>query len=172
MAIDLYTQAMREAMASAPEHVALIETLELYQAGWAGSVRFVNALKYFSAGIELGAPRNAGETVEFSPFRFYPVRPKRGNYGTQQMQIRLDNVGLGAFRLLRQTDWTQGKIEAIFRVYTTSDLTQPGEYHYTNITGVTVSEKNITASCVFANYLKRAFPSKTYDAVHWPGVHV
>lgn len=85
-----------EFFAQKPDSQRLYTTLEIYHPV-AGLKRFVTSElweKYFQ--LEAGAPRNAGQVVEFDPVGFLAPEPEIGEDGETSLDVQLGAIGFEA----------------------------------------------------------------------------
>lgn len=170
MTLETITAAAQEAFASAREGIHILETVELYHPDWASVFRIVNDPADFTGTLESTAPRDASSAQLFTAFSFSVQLPKKGEVGRQELQLSIDNVSLEIFDLIRSNDASNGAVQVIYRMFISSDLTQPGRVHSMFIKSISVTAQTVTANCVYADHVNRRFPTLDYDKATWPGI--
>lgn len=169
---DAWTQALKEAYASAPTNVIVLPTLELRHALWASPARVVCDKIDLSALLEADAPDGAGTIVTFSACAFQSEPPESSDK-PPEIQIRIDNVSREISTLVDQAMGQRSPIEITYRTYIVSDATTHGPHYVLNgltLRRVSVTSTSVTGTATFGDYINRAFPRVLYTAERFPGL--
>lgn len=167
-----YSDAIKEAYASCPSDVALIETVEIWHPDWASVLRFVRGKEALTATVESNAPNNPGQAVLFAAIDFSITQPRIGE-GRQELTLEVDNAPLFLLPLVEMHDLASlDEAQVIYRPYLSSDLTGP---HMNppltlSIVGITTNTQTISVTCAYADIANRRFPRKVYTVDQFPGI--
>ncbi|MBE0379170.1 DUF1833 family protein [Pseudoalteromonas prydzensis] len=158
------SQVLQRIYASAPVNDTPIHTLEL-KAGSLWELRICDGFDNVMAGIE------GGEVVLFEASGMGISLPARGVKGRQDLQFQIDNVTGKAVSLVEQANNAGIKIDVIYRVYTTSDLTAPSEPAI-EMKAVDVQATGLSLNVVasFNDLVNKAWPKKRYTPSIAPGL--
>jgi hypothetical protein len=173
-----YSQALKEAYASAPINEVILDTLEIYHpafvddAGKPAPARVVRAYEDLYAVLESDAPMNPGQQVRFQALAFDFKLPGFEEGRTPELQITLDNVGRELVGYLEAAASDPNVITVIYRPYLVSDLSGPQmdppiTMLVTNVS-VDVFQVQINASLDDVN--NWAFPHRVYQPAEFPGL--
>lgn len=179
MAVDPFSEAIREAYASAPVDQTVLSTLELWHPSFDVPIRVVHDEgelleddpeeiwgRVFT--LEGDAPRNAGAAVTFLAAAFEAQQPAAEESQPPEMVIRINNVDEILMEALDKAVETTAPIEAIYREYFADE---PGTVQFVlsdlSIKRVTASMLRIEGTAGFTDLFNRAFP----DAVYTPQEH-
>ena len=171
MSLDIISEALQEAYASARDYVQIFQTVELTHSDWAAPFRAVLDTDSLTATLEAAAPFNPSTEVTFLPFQFDLQLPKVGETGRQNLTLTLDNVSLEIFDLLRSSDAANGAVHVIYREYVSTEMDKPGRIHQMDMKSFSVSAASVSATCVYADNINRLFPTLTYDQIKYPGLY-
>jgi len=131
----------------------------------AGRILFCQGFDDISANLE------DGEAVTFRASGFGVSLPKRTMKGKQDLQFQLDNVTGEALLAIRAAEASGEKIEVIYRVYSESDLTSPGEAPYKMVaTSAKVNKNSVQIVAGFSDFVNRAWPRERYTPDFAPGL--
>jgi hypothetical protein len=163
------SQALQQIYASASGLVH--HTLELKNSAFLvpnhpqGRILFCQGFDDVTAGLE------TGEIVTFCASGFGVSLPVRSMKGKQDLQFQLDNVTGEALQAIKAAKESGEKIEVIYRPYSDSDLTAPGENPY-RMTAISVSAKGASVQVVasFSDLVNRAWPKRRYTPSFAPGL--
>lgn len=161
----LWTQAMREAMASAPSNLVILHTLELFHPEFP-TVRMVQNMEGFDLELE------TGETFWFEPASFQFTLPPTGSNGLQELSLQLDNVDE---RISQHIEAVMGNPVAItvkYRAYLSNDLHTPQMEAplVLFLSDLRITAAEITGRASFADIINRRFLSRTYHVREFPGL--
>lgn len=174
-----YSQALASAYASAPETEIILDTLEFRHPSFADEtgnptcVRVVNDHILLHAALEVDAPMNAGEYVDFQPVAFKFVRPSETDSSSApEVQLVVDNVARILVPYLDEAITSRDPIKLTWRPYLVSDLTTPHMVPPLTMTlkSVSVNMTSVTAVAGFADFTNRRFPSIEYTSDKFPGL--
>ncbi len=152
--------------ASAPEGVAIWETLELRHPRFSQSHFITNTALPFSARIE------TGQMIDFITLPFTAKLPGANSGGTQDLTLVIDNVDREIIDELERAsaDPTQ-RISVVYRSFASDDLTRPGSDPIAlSIADISASAPRVEATASRTDVLNRRFPSVLYEVGLWPGL--
>lgn len=109
-----------------PESQREIRTLEIYHPQF-GMVRYVDNYSDISAGIEAGAPRNAGETVTYSAATLTIQDAADRGDADQLLSVSMGATDTILNDLVSQVEGSGffDQIEVVYRKYYSADLSEP-----------------------------------------------
>lgn len=176
-------QAYAEALAVQRTDVVTYYTLELLNPAWVAPVRVVEGWEAIVATLEADAPDgaggvspDAGQPVEFLPaairLTLPPVVP--GYEPTLEIVV-FDPAGLVVQRLNEATnDGVQEITTAVFRPYTSNDLSKPATLPSLEmeVRRVRASPRQgeVRATASLSSMLNLSCPWKTYNTREYPGL--
>ena len=158
------SEVLQRIYASAPVNDIPIHTLELKAAGlW--ELRICDGFDDQVAGIE------NGDMVTFKASGMGVSLPQRGVKGRQDLQFQIDNVSGEALALIDQAIDAGVKIDVIYRVYVSSDLSEPAEPAVTmKAADVQATSQSINVVASFNDLVNKAWPNKRYTPSIAPGL--
>jgi len=174
-----FSEAYAEAIAVAPAHRAMLDTLELRHSefidddGNPYAIRIVCDYEDLMATLEDSAPMNAGETVEFKALPIEVSGPDETDSSeTPSITIAIDGVSLHVVGQLDRAVQTLEPVQVTFRTYASDDTSGPAMLPVITMTlrDVEVGETRITARASFFDPTNRAFPRADYVATLYPGL--
>lgn len=163
--------AIAEAYASATVGVVVLHTLELYHPTWAAPVRVVRDYADLSATLESDAPLNPGASVTFTACPFDFQLPQQGE-GRQQLTVSLDNVGRALMPIVEGAELGHATpVRVTYRPYLSTDTSGPQMTPLSlDLVEIRSDIQRIQATCVYADWLSRKCPGRTYAVEDFPGV--
>lgn len=174
-----YSEALAAAYAVAPETEIVLDTLELLHpsflddVGAPVSVRIVNDHSPLMATLEISAPLDPGDTVEFKNCYFRFVRPSESDSGSlPEVELQVDNVARMLIPYLDMAKESREKITMIWRPYLLSDLSGPHMNPPLQLTlrSVGGDMTSIVGRAGFTELSNRRFPASEYTAQKFPGL--
>lgn len=174
-----YEQAAKEAFVTCPVDEVYYDTIELIHPAFVDSsgnpitLRAVNGADPIQARLELSAPHDAGQVVEFRPIGFEVDLPGFSKDQTPTMKISISNLSREAVTYIEQGSTMYDPIKMIYRPYLESrllvgpDLNPPYEMQLGN---VMVDVFRITATATMPNISNRAFPYLKYTLDKFKGL--
>jgi hypothetical protein len=169
-----HSEALLEAYASCPPSARIFQTLEVWQSSFDQAARIVaNVGDDMSFGIEMGAPRNAGETVTFIACPLTADYPEQREGQPPSSKITIDNVTRELVPKIRAALGVREYIQVLYREYLASDLTEPAygpvEFELRNIA---MTGTQLTGQVMVKNLINKRFPrlTKNYDYVQFPSL--
>ena len=126
-----YSQALKEAYASAPVDQVILDTLEIRHPAFVddqgnpAAARIVRGYENIFATLEADAPMNPGQQVEFIAVPFDFTLPGFEEGRVPELSITLDNVGRELQGWLEAAASSPQVMEATYRPYLVSDLSGP-----------------------------------------------
>ena len=155
---------LQKLYASAPINDLPIHTLTLLASSF-GEIRVCDGFDNVTAGLE------TGEFVEFTASGMGISLPARSVKGSQSLQFQLDNVTGIAIKKINQAIDAGDKITGVYRVYTASNLNEPGEPPVEMIaTNVKANAKRVNVVASFTDLVNKAWPRKRYTPTLAPGL--
>ena len=169
-----HNEALLEAYASCPPSARIYYTLELWQSSFDQPARVVANVGYDMAfGLEVGAPRNAGETVTFIACPFEAKYPEQREGQPPSTTITIDNGGRELVPKIRAAQGTREYIQVLYREYLGSDLTEPayGPIEF-ELRSVQMVGASLTGTVMVKNLQNKRFPrlTRNYDYVQFPSL--
>jgi hypothetical protein len=179
MAIENYSEALKEAMASAPADEVMLHTLEIQHdafvddAGNPAAIRVVRDNQDLEARLEASASMNPGEIVNFVAMAFKVKLPGFESGQLPQLEITLDNASREVTKHLEQAISSSSPIKIIWRMYLASDpLSGPdNDPPYVMIlTSAKVTLLQVTGTATLDDLQNLSFPNRLYTTTDFPGL--
>lgn len=167
------SEALKEAYASAPSNVVIVETLEMRHAAFTEPVRVVLAHEPMELRLESTAPIDAGAVVSFVPFAFELTLPEIIDSGIPEMGIQIDNVSQEIIKNIELAMPSPEKLEITYRAYLSNDLLggpQNDPPLTLNITQIEADAMSIRAKASIADFINKKFPGINYTDERFPGL--
>ena len=135
-----------------------------------GTLRYVNDYTAKNLQIEAGAPRNAGETVEFLPIGIEWQVPDQANGGAISLPIVFSEVGTDMREKLKSlSPWAVfDGIDVILRLYL-SNVADPRKFYYLQVTNISLSGSNAQISASDENASTKR-TARAYTFNDFPGL--
>jgi len=169
---EAWSDAIKEAYASAPVNVIILATLELRHSSWTTPVRVVCDKIDLLGLIEDGAPADENKTVTFSACAFEALTPESSDK-LPEIQIRIDNVSREISGHVDSAMGQRAPIEITYREYLNTDAETYGPHYVLNgltLRRVTCTDMSVTGTATFGDYINRAFPRPLFTAQRFPGL--
>jgi len=161
-----FTDALKEAYASAPAHIVLLETIRLVHSVQGPLISMVRDRSDHTMRLE------TGEEVLFEavPFRF--ALPDKNDQGLQELSIAIDNVDKRVSDFIDNLRAVEGYITVEYRPYLSNDLTAPpmNPPLVLTLTDISINVFEVTARATFADIINRPFPSELYTRARFPSL--
>lgn len=159
------TDAMAEAYATQPAGEVIIDTLELDHPTFDEPVRIATGVQEdITLPLTLG-----GDTALFRALQISLTLPGMDADGPTPAKVRIDNVSSLLLPYIRAAIQSTDPISVVYRGYTTSDLTQPGDViEDLELRDVSLSPSWAEGTLTFKQVELQAFPLATYDEEHYP----
>lgn len=167
--------AIKEAYASAPSDVVVIDTLELRHPAFTVPIRVTTQYAPITAKLEAGAPLNAGQMVEFQPFAFDFVLPEVVDTGIPELQINIDNVSREIIEHIELAMPQPEKLEVTYRAFLSNDLAggpQNDPPLHMTISSISADAMSVQAKATIADFMNKKFPGENYVDTKFPGLTV
>lgn len=162
--MSVLTEAMTEAYAANSANYRIYETMELNHVTFDEPIRVI-----VGVDEDMMLPLTPGGTpVLFKATAFRIILPGSTEDGPTQARAEIDNVSGELNQYLEDAVATDQPVTAIYRGYTTADLTRPGD----TITGlelwdVDLSPMTATGTLRFKELELQAFPLPIYDEEYY-----
>ena len=166
------SQAIREAMASAPANIILYHTMELWHPAFSTPIRVVRNYEDLTATLESTAPRNASQEVTFIAFNFDFTKPEVTSEGVPQITITMDNVDRSIVANIEAALGSTDLVSVIYREFISTDLSTPQNNPPLSMTimSVTADVFRVTAVAGFPNLMNKRFPTQEYSTEVFTGL--
>jgi hypothetical protein len=160
------SEAIKEAYASAPSNVAVLETLEISHPSIGGTIYIVKNREDLTLTLE-------DDTEQlFEGVGFRMALPASGDNGVQELTITIDNVDRRISDFLNTAKDYQTPVVVKYRPYLSNDLTTPQMENpiVLFLTDVRVTVFEINAKASFADILNKKFPTQLYTRSRFPSI--
>lgn len=168
------TEALKEAYASAPTDLVIINTLELRHPAFIEPLRVVADFTPINAKLEDTAPLNAGEVVTFQPYSFEFQLPDVIDSGVPELVIRIDNVSREIIENIELAIPQTDKLEVTYRAFLSSDMATHGPHNdpplHLTIVSIEANAMTIEARASIVDFVNKKFPNQEYDDTRFPGL--
>lgn len=155
---ELLTQAIQEAYATAKTPSAIIYTVELTHSSWVDDLLITNCGEDFNAFDENGIYKTWVNTA------FSLSRTNKDEQGRVSTSIILDNTDLIIKSLVDQALSINEYPIMTFRVYLSTDITQPAEFPLVlRVESSTSTVNQIKLDCQNEDDINQQFPRPEYD---------
>ena len=163
---DAMTAALKEAYASVPTNVVVLDTLEIYHPSIVGHIYLVRNLEPLTLTLE------DTTTHEFEAANFDLRLPKKSDEGVQDLELKICNVDRRVSDFMDNAANFQSKVVCLYRPYLSNDLTQPQMVPALMLTlsDVQATVYEVTARASFADLVNRKFPNQIYSRATFPGL--
>jgi hypothetical protein len=160
-----YTNAIKEAYASAKKNVAIIDSLEI-------SHPELTTFYLVRNKSALTLTNENSETNVFEPVSFMLDRPRQGETGAQELTLTVDNVDRRISDSIETVKNSQTPVTVKWRPYLSSDLTAPQMAAPLELTlaDVTVDNFNVVGRCQFVNVINRPFVNELFTRSRFPSL--
>lgn len=165
---DAYSAAIKEAYASAPTDLVIIDTLEISHPDLPGeSIWLSKSLVDYTLTLEDGVTNQL-----FSATAFEFKLPAAGENGLQELNIVIDNVDRRISEFMDTVKNSKEPVKLIYRPYLSTDLTAPqmDPPLSLNITDVKADVFKVTARATFADLLNKKHPLQMYTRARFPSL--
>lgn len=161
-----YTEAIKEAFASAPTNDTVLETIELSHPLLAGPIYLVKNLEDLTLTLE-DATSHLFEGVGFQL-----SLPPAGDNGLQDLSLSIDNTDRRITDFIKTVKASLDPVEVKYRPYLSSDLTQPqlNVPLVLYLRGLSVTLFEASGKASFADIINRKFPSILYTRAMFPSL--
>jgi hypothetical protein len=167
------SEALKEAYASAPSDVVVVNTLEIRHPAFTAPIRVVSDFTPVTARLETEAPQDAGLMVEFQPFAFELSLPEMTEKGVPELGLKIDNVSREILQNIELAINLPQKLELTYRAFLSNDLAS-GPHNdpplHLTIVSIEADALSINAKASIADFINRKFPGEEYDEAKFPGL--
>lgn len=162
-----YTAALKEAMASAPNGVVILHTIELEHPSLEEHLYLVQDYVSHDCTLE-----NGGGVKTFLPAPFRFTLPATGVNGLQELNIGIDNVDQAVSDFLAQLEGNPEPVKLKYRTYlnTAKSAPQNGKPLTLFLSDISVNQVEVTGRAAFANIINRPFLFPLYNVREFPGL--
>lgn len=163
-----YTDAIKEAFATANSKVAILETIEVsHPAIPSGSLYLVKDWQDLTFTLETGIQQL------FTAAGFEIQMPARSEQGIQDLTILIDNTDLQVSDFIKETlNFPNEPVTIKYRPYMSNDLTTPqmDPPLVLYLSGARISAKSVSATATFADIINKTFPNELYTKERFPAL--
>lgn len=158
--------AFKEALATAPSDVAVLDTIEISHPD-SPEVYYLAAN---TEDLDLTLETAAVETFSAAAFRL--SLPETSDGAIQNMTLSLDNTDRRIIDFINIVKESTTPVECRYRPYLSNDLTQPqmDPPLLLHITDITIGLLEIVATATFLNLTNMKFPSELYTRARFPSI--
>lgn len=172
------SDAVKEAYATAPADVVVLDTLSLQHPDWLDSDNNAMALYFvrdhadLTATIESTATIDAGQSVTFKGTAFEIELPLVESVPVPEITIHIDNVGGDLMPYVDAALASKDKITLIYRPYLSTDTSAPQMIPPLSLilSTITITTFRLTARARMLDIGNRAFPRQDYNTTDFPGL--
>lgn len=162
-----YTDALKEAFASAPTNIIIYETLEIRHSSLPGdTIYLVKDIVSLTATLE-----DASE-VTFEPAPFAMKLPSAAENGKQDLNIKIDNVDRRVSDFVIAAAEYEDPIYILYRPYLSTDLTTPQLNPPLTLIlkEISMDILSVSARASFFDLINKNFPSILYTRSSFPSI--
>lgn len=173
MSDSTLSQAIKEAYASAPSDVVIVDTLELRHPAFTEPIRVVADYAPIQARLEPSALQNPNEVVTFIPFAFSLKRPEVFDKGVPELEFSIDNVSGEIIDQIELAMSVPEKLEITYRAFLSNDLLSGPQNDppiTMTITFIEIDVMTISARASIVDFANKKFPNNEYDERTYPGL--
>lgn len=162
-----YTEAMKEAYASAPKGIIIYETLQVSHPSVSPDFYIIDQRESLSLPLVEG-----GDPVLFKASGFAFQLPPTGENGTQDLRISIDNVDRQITDFIEQVKGSRFPVKITYRPYLSSDLTKPQLDPPLELTlrDIKIVNMNVSGRASYADILNMPFPNEYYTRTRFPSL--
>lgn len=167
------SEAIKEAYASAPDNVVILDTLELLHPSFTTPIRVVRDHADLTATLESTAPQNAGQAVTFVGYSFnLTLPPMSDQTALPQIVVTIDNVDREIVANIEAAMATTDVITAIYRPYLSTDLSAPQMIPPMEFEAQSFMADvfQVQATFSYGDPANRAFPNDYFTVDRFPGL--
>lgn len=160
-------EALKEAYASAPTNVAILETLEISHPSLpSGTLYLIKNREDLTLTLE------SGQQKLFTACAFNMALPAAGDSGLQELSITIDNIDRQVSDFVAQAVNYATPVQMLYRPYLSNNLTQPqmNPPLALSLTDVTVTVFQVSGKATFADIINTKFPSDFYTRSRFPSL--
>ncbi|OED35027.1 hypothetical protein AB832_06625 [Flavobacteriaceae bacterium (ex Bugula neritina AB1)] len=172
MTSDIYTEAIKEAYASAPIDTVVINTLEIHHKTFTTPIRVVRNYEDVRVKLETNAPVDADKYVTFASYPFDFTLPPVEIGGVPEVIVTIENIHSNIMRYIEKAIYSDGEIEAIYRPYLSDDLSLPQWKTPLSfvLTDFTADLYQISARARLFDLANTRFPRENYTISRFPTI--
>jgi hypothetical protein len=170
------TEAMQEAVATAPQGGQIVDTLEIMhptfvEGGQPAPVRVCTDVVDRTFTLEAGAPLNAGQAVLFKAVPFEITLPESSDRGAAKARLALDVVTGELFAALDAALVTTSPITVVYRAFVSDAPSEPGEVYYGFVLrNASTQGVRLEGELSFEEIEFQSFPRAVYDRTLYPSL--
>jgi hypothetical protein len=176
---DVFSEALKEAYASAPGEAIVLATLEIRHPAFVddqgnplSAVRIVADGQDLAAKIEAGAPADAGSSVLFRACPVEVVPPEHSTSALPEARVSIDNATAELMPNLKLAVQTSDPIQVSYREYLAHRAHLGPEFAMHGFTAkrAVADLMRVTATIGFFDLLNAAFPDRVYEPEDFRGL--
>lgn len=160
------TAALKEAYASAPSNVVVLETITLVHPLLEAPIYLVKNRENITATLE------TDEEVEFLACAFKMSLPPSGDNGLQELALSIDNVDRRITDFVNLVKKSKDPVQVYYRPFLSSDLSQPQMSPPLVLTlgDISLTLFEATGRASFADIINKKCPSELYTRSRFPSL--
>lgn len=160
------SEAIKEAYATAPSDVVIINTIELRHQSITDPLFLAQERKNLLLTLE------DGRQVVFEAVPFRITLPQAGDNGLQELNITIDNIDRRISDFCQLAKSFPAPVEVLYRPYLSNDFTTPQMIPplrlFLKDISITVTE--VAARATMADLINKKFPKELYTRERFPGI--
>lgn len=158
--------ALKEAYASAPSNVAILETLEISHPDIEDTIYIVKNREDLTFTLE-----DDSEHL-FEGVAFRMTLPATGENGLQDLNISIDNVDRRISDFLETVKQSKEPVMVKYRPYLSTDLTAPQMIPPLTLSlkGASIGTLEVESKASFADIINKKFPNDYYTRKRFPSL--
>lgn len=163
---DALSEAIKEAYASAPTNVVILETLEIDHEDLAEPIRLVRNRENLTFTLE------DASSYEFEGAAFRMALPAAGDNGVQDLMLAIDNTDQRLTDFVNTVKASIAPVTCTYRPYRSDDLTTPqmDPPLVLYLHDINLNSFEVSARASFADIINRKFPSVLYTRSRFPSL--
>lgn len=160
------SEAIKEAYATAPAGVIVLNTLELRHASIPAPIYLIQERAATMLTLE------TGEAVLFEAIPFQITLPQAGDNGLQELNITIDNVDRKISDFCRLAATYPSPVEVRYRPYLSTDFTTPQMVPplLLFLKDISITTTEVACRATMADLINKKFPRELYTRERFPSL--
>lgn len=162
-----YSEAIKEAFATARTDLAIVDTIEIYHPSIAERIYLVRDFNDQTFTLE------TGQDQLFTAGGFTVQLPSKTDKGIQNLNIAIDNTDRRASNFSKESlKYPNESIQVIYRPYLSNDFSQPqmNPPLVLFLSNIDIKVLTVSATASFADIINKPFPSNLYTPARFPAL--
>lgn len=163
---EALSEAIKEAYASAPSDVVILDTLQIDHEDLAGPIYLVRNRENLTLTLE------DLSTEEFEGIAFRMALPAAGDNGVQDLMLTIDNADQRLTDFVNTVKTSLAPVTITYRPYRSDDLTTPqmDPPLVLYLHDINQNSFEVSARASFGDIINRKFPSALYTRSRFPSL--